>query len=292
MPLRLEWPVVFRPRAGEVLSSWILRIAGVYDMDGPTLAIDHLGWPTDSLREIDLTPPERTVEELAQVARLTKRAVERHTVRSFNPVWLDGWVTLCPPAWNATDGSQSQQPGVLFNVCPACLHEDLAGGGQYIRMKWLCAATTICDKHLIPLIECFDSIHLRVRCRSGPRQARFVSQDSRFVLDSPFRDRLNSGMLVMLSAFEQNLSRALESRFCSGASPFFEGRADVQFVSVVRDLTWALMQTVEINGARLIHYFETDPFPVPAGWRNQREIETLSRADVKLRRSLLAVIAC
>jgi hypothetical protein len=149
MPLSRELPVVFRPHAGEVLSSWIVRIAGVYHLDARAL-IEHLGWWTDAVTEIDLSPPERLVREFSVLTRLDQNTVEQHTVLGTNPGWLPDWVTLRTPGWNTTDREPVFPSGVLFNVCPACLHADLDNGGQFIRVNWLCAATTICEKHFIP----------------------------------------------------------------------------------------------------------------------------------------------
>jgi TniQ len=291
MPARREWPVVLRPRTGELLSSWIVRVAGVYHLDALTLAVEHLGWPADVLMEIDLSPPERIVQEFSQLARLSQDAVERHTIGRANPDWIPDWITLETPCWNTTDFRVVFPSGVLFNVCPVCLHEDLNEGGQFIRMSWLCATTTICNKHFIPLQACPNSVNPPFECRHGLIGARFFCRANRRVLDSPFYARQSSDMLVLLSEFEQKVKWALtaSSRL---ARPTHNASADEQLISVVEDLTWALLQVMSVDGSRIVHYFQTDPFPVPPGWRRPLVVDTLSRVDVDLRRSILAVVAC
>jgi hypothetical protein len=268
-----------------------VRIAGVYHLDPRTLAVEHLGWPADTLVEIDLGPAERIRREFSQLTRLSENAVERHTVRGANPGWLPDWVTLRTPVWNTTDYKPLFPAGVLFNVCPACLHEDLNQGGPFIRMGWLCAATTICNEHVLPLRECFDSLDSPFECRHGRSGLRFSYYGHQEGLDAPLYDRQSSKMLAMMGEFERTVRSALTARsHVSGSN--FDVCANEEFISVVEDLTWALLQMVGVDGTRMVHYFQTEPFPVPRGWRAPFPVETLSRADIGLRRSVLAVVAC
>jgi len=290
MPLSRKLPVVFRPQVGEVLSSWIVRIAGVYHLDARAL-IEHLAWPADTLIEIDLSPPERIVRELSELTRLGQNTVQQHTILDANPGWLPDWVTLRAAAWNTTDCKPLFPSGVLFNVCPACLHMDLNGHGQFIRAAWLCAATTICEKHFIPLQECCDFVDPPFECRHGPAGPRFFHGTTRSVLDTPRYHSEAGRMLVALSEFEQVVKLALTARGCMSGS-LSEATAAEELISVLEDLTWALLQIVGVDGTRVVHCFQTEPFPVPRGWRNPCPVETLSRADVNLRRSILAVAAC
>lgn len=290
MPRSRDLPVVFRPLPGEVLSSWIVRIAGVYHLDAPAL-IEHLGWPIGALTEIDLSPPERIVREFSELTRVSQNTVQRHTLLGANPAWLPDWVTLQPVACSTTDKKPAFRSGVLFNVCPACLRTDLNSHGQFIRISWLCAATTICDKHFFPLRECRDFLDPPFECRHGSTGARFFHCATKSVLDSPFRDHKTSGMSVALSEFEQmvKLSLTATDRLSDTSS---EATAAEELISVLEDLTWALLQIIDLDGTRVIHCFQTESFPVPRGWRNLCPVETLSRADVNLRRSILAVAAC
>jgi hypothetical protein len=77
-----------------------------------------------------------------------------------------------------------------------------------------------------------------------------------------------------------------------GAKPFDLGGTAEEVVAVVEDLTWALMRPIYGDGTRVLHLFQTPAFPAPRGLRVPFDVPTLSRANLFLRRSILAVIAC
>lgn len=111
------------------------------------------------------------------------------------------------------------------------------------------------------------------------------------MLEAPFYDQQSNKMLALMCEFEQTVRLALTARSAvSGLA--VDASAEEELLSVIEDLTWALLQRVSVDGTRMVHYFQTAPFPVPRGWRDPFPVETLSRADVSLRRSVLAVVAC
>jgi hypothetical protein len=91
--------------------------------------------------------------------------------------------------------------------------------------------------------------------------------------------------LRVLRDFEQALKAALIGK----GYGLLAGR---EFVAVVTDLTWALLQKVADDGTRLAHHLEVTLFPVPPGWRTPITLHTLSRVDIKFRQAILAIIAC
>jgi hypothetical protein len=119
--------------------------------------------------------------------------------------------------------------------------------------------------------------------------ARFTIQSNESLdLTPPLAPKVRA-VLPAMSAFEQALKRAL-----CGEKPaeWMFTVSSHQLISIVSDLTWALLQRVGDDGTRVAHHFETDLFPVPPGWRTPMEISTLSRADLRLRQALLATSAC
>ena len=92
--------------------------------------------------------------------------------------------------------------------------------------------------------------------------------------------------LSALSSFEQALKCALTGRICA------EALGGQQFIAVVTDLTWALLQMVANDGTRLAHHLEVEQFPVPPGWRAPIMLHTLSRVDLRFSRAILAIITC
>jgi hypothetical protein len=291
---RLEPPVVFRPHESELLSSWIARIAGAYHIDTATLLAQCSDLRLSELAEIDLNPSLLCLNRLSQLAQMDVQQLERHTVRGLYPAWLRDWVTLRPLEWNASDARSVRSPGVLFNVCQACLFDDLTlGGGQFIRLEWLCVATTVCGKHLIPFATCenIDSTSTPFECLHTQAGARFFSRGNCQPLDSYGQHSPEKNVFVLLSGFEQTIKGAL-SVAPAAAVPGFPTASAQELLSVVKDLTWTLMQPVSPDGTRLLHCFQTSAFPVPRGLRVGVAVPTLSRANLLLRRAILSVIAC
>jgi len=164
----------------------------------------------------------------------------------------------------------------------ACLDDDLGRGDQFVRLEWLYAAVTICEKHRIPLRarEPLSALQ-RLHGRNGGRFT-FHSGDRDLYLDF----RRHRGPLSALSSFEQALKGALTGKI---RPPALGGH---EFIAVVTDLTWALLQKVANDGTRLAHHLEVEQFPVPPGWRAPIMLHTLSRVDLSFRQAILAIIAC
>jgi hypothetical protein len=183
----------------------------------------------------------------------------------------------------STINQHSSRAGVRFHICVACLDDDLGRGDQFVRLEWLCAAVTICEKYRIPLRACEEPLSA-LQCLQGRNGARFTfhSGDRDLYLDS----RRHRGPLIALSSFEQALKGALTGRI---RPPALGGH---EFIAVVTDLTWALLQKVANDGTRLAHHLEVEQFPVPPGWRAPIMLHTLSRVDLSFRHAILAIIAC
>lgn len=62
-----------------------------------------------------------------------------------------------------------------------------------------------------------------------------------------------------LSVFEQMVKLALTNRDRLLEEPS-ETPAAEGFITVLEDLTWALLQIVGMDGSRVVHGFQTEPF--------------------------------
>jgi TniQ len=280
--------VVSRPHAGEALSSWLARIAGVYGLAPQALVEEELGWSDNSLREIDLNPPSDLVLQLARLTRSERRLVEVCTIRGAHPQWLEGWVTSERAYWNTTERKTVIRAGTQFHVCWECLDEDLEQGSQFIRLEWLCAASTICSRHLT-FLQPFSVDHSPpFDCQTNRNHARFKVYTNPGI-HAPLLCTKTKGSIRALSGFEQCVKRSLSQQ--EPASWMFMLKPH-ELNSVVYDLTWALLQPIGADGTRLAHHLETEAFRVPRGWRTPTEVCTLSQLDVSFRRAILATIAC
>jgi hypothetical protein len=165
-----------------------------------------------------------------------------------------------------------------------CLEDDLRRGDQFLRLAWLYAAVTICDRHHLPLWPIEQSLgSLQCICNpSGSLFVFYVRHQSGYSVR-----REDAAPLRALCRFEQALKLALDDR----PSGLFglEGSA---FVAVVNDLIWALLQPAAGDGTRVAHHFQVDHFRVPQGWRTPYCLTTLSGLDIRFRRAILATIAC
>jgi hypothetical protein len=275
-------PVVFPPHRNEALSSWLARIAGVYEFDLAALASECLGWLPGRLAEIDLAPSTATLDDLSRLTRADPSTVAQCTVHGVSADWLPDWVTLQAAQLHMNSQATSFPAGVRFHVCMACLGDDLSRGSQFLRLEWLCAAVTICVRHKIPLRACEAPLSTLQCCqsRSGARFS-FYSEDEHLRL---YSDRYSQSLRV-LSGFEQALKAALIGKS-------YGSLAGRELVSVVTDLAWALLQKVAYDGTRLVHHLEVTQFPVPPGWRIPITLHTLSRVDIRCRQAILAIIAC
>ena len=115
-----------------------------------------------------------------------------------------------------------------------CLEDDLRRGDQFLRLAWLYAAVTICDRHHLPLWPVEQSLG-SLQCICNPSGSLFVfyaRHQGRYSVRHE-----DAAPLRALCRFEQALRLALDGH----PSGLFglEGSA---FVAVVNDLIWALLQ--------------------------------------------------
>jgi hypothetical protein len=73
LPPRRELPIVFRPCAAELLSSWICRIAGTYHLDASTLLADYPSLTRDLVSEIDVAPSLAVLTTIGELTRTNDR---------------------------------------------------------------------------------------------------------------------------------------------------------------------------------------------------------------------------
>jgi hypothetical protein len=254
-PKRL-WPVVVRPLQGELLYSWLARVAGVYDLE-----------PIDLLRECsDSTCLDVLVNgsDLPSLRRLSARTRVRNaklwkmTLQGNRAAWPERWRIGACHAF-----SSHVEP--VLQVCPECLKADIAceGGAQFLRIRWQSAALTICSKHRTPLQQAC------VVCRypSWPVSRRGLARQFRFLCTrcgSP-QDQNSWGTeppddcsVNLLIRFERQIVRALANKPVSWN---WVGHAEpTEFVHLIEDLLWIL--PISCRKSRPIYKLQTLAFPL------------------------------
>ncbi|MBB2170365.1 TniQ family protein [Gluconacetobacter aggeris] len=119
-------PIVPAPFRGEVLSSWLARLAARYDLRASHL-LSHVGCDMPDARALDWCAAPRVDRALA---RVTGVSVQR--LAGMRCGGAEAWLWDRPaPAW-----------------CRTCLQADLLAGGEtWERRAWRSGATALCDRH-------------------------------------------------------------------------------------------------------------------------------------------------
>lgn len=144
-------PIRPRPLAGELLSSWIVRLAYAQGQKVETLCVrlfgrGHAVWS----RDIDVHPPERIVGKLAQSTGLDAQSVlqlslegSKFELGSRNPsAAVLPWITALGVYHRAR-----RQHGLAY--CPICLR----CAAPYYRKAWRLAFVGVCTEHGCNLLD-------------------------------------------------------------------------------------------------------------------------------------------
>lgn len=139
-PQTTQWPVHPQPREGEVLSSWLVRIAERYGLSlsefrkgnlprtpGIGADIDHVSQP--DFFEAIAHGTSRPVEDVRRMGYAADEGYVYSRVAGTNPEWI---VPL----------SANHRTSVPF--CPSCLKADEA---PYYRKRWRYAFAPVCPQH-------------------------------------------------------------------------------------------------------------------------------------------------
>lgn len=126
----LSFPQI-APEEGEVLSSWLARIAKAHLLDLDHVG-DEIGCP---VQRVDHAPSDAI---LIQIARRTTVDLDR--VRAAVHPLL-------------TSRDRPVRGELEWRVCPTCLTEDVeAGRAAHLRVAWSHPLSTVCLKHRSPLL--------------------------------------------------------------------------------------------------------------------------------------------
>lgn len=248
MPRWKLWPVTFRPRNGEVLYSWVARIAAVYGISPSELLPEASGfqYPSALVQSAD----QRVLRTLAQSTGVSVKALSKRTVAGSSRRW--------PPDWWAGGTLPSPQ------LCPTCLAEDLktCDRVQFLRLRWQCAAMTICPKHLVPLLEACShcrQIKWPICEATGFGRFRFLCDECGSSQETT-RPVPNASEppLRLLVAFETQLIRALQGYSIQWS---WIGHAKpAEFLSLVSDLLGVI--NCQSAMSKPIYQLQTACFPL------------------------------
>ncbi len=193
---------------------------------------------------------QRVLKTLAQSTGVSVKALCKRTVAGSSWRWPQDWVA----------GGTLPSP----QLCPTCLAEDLETSDrvQFLRLRWQCAAMTICPKHLVPLLEACSQcrqIKWPICEATGFGRFRFVCEEC----GSPqeiTRSLPNASepALRLLVAFETQLIRALQGYSIQWS--WIGHATPAEFLSLVSDLLGVINCTIAMS--KPIYYLQTACFPL------------------------------
>gem|GEM_PF-4413016 len=215
--------------------------------------------------------------------------MERRTLVSASPGWPSSW-------WLAHFGKEigpqaAYEP--LLQVCPRCIGDDVHSrdGVQFLRLRWQCSATTICQKHLVPLekacVHC-QSIRWPICERTAFHRYRFVCVNCGRLQEKDFGSFSDASedALQLLARFEKQLLRALANRAIEW---HWIGHATAhEFLRLVEDLIWAI--TRPSYSSKPIYKLQTSSFPFCERSLSSPVMHHWRFASPKIRRCLLAAV--
>lgn len=225
-------PFAPRPCPGEILSSWLSRVACRYDISAETL-IASLLFPHERMwrnAPVDWGLSDQNLKDLADIARLDVGSVIELDIRSRFPTrdrHCFTWTHVYPDQLKHTGDQYSDELAWIW--CSECLAAGFEATGQdYIRRDWISAYAGYCQVHRRPLTDvcaCGVSrgiVHLsegaaaKLYCRACRR--RLADARSAVAWDA---GRYPDAVDLQL-AFEHDLASALNGlrsvRWCGSAS--------------------------------------------------------------------------
>lgn len=177
------------------------------------------------------------------------------TLAGIRPAWPLQWRVARPR-------SGMIQPAL--QLCALWLRSDVEGhsGIQFLRLRWHCAALTICREHRVPLQQICSACGCDCRLvskRTGRQRYQFFceccgsSPAEHGFANEPGRDSID-----LLARFESQLFRALAGRTVDWC---WVGYAEPEeFVRLVEDLVWVLSRPS--HDSRPIYELQASVFPL------------------------------
>lgn len=146
------WPIRYKPKDDELLSSWLIRLAHGMGLKVQTLCNLEFGnrrqvWN----RDIDRLGPPWLLETLSRRTGTPLHVVQRTTLRPYEGILYRQYKYSGVLPWVL--GLQMYHrvwQGNGLQYCPACLAEDET---CYYRRSWRLALNTICLRHRCLLLD-------------------------------------------------------------------------------------------------------------------------------------------
>jgi TniQ len=279
-----RWPVSLRPIRGELLYSWVARIAAVYGVSPQNLLWGEMR--ASCISTLLQRAEPSVLKNLAERTGKPEPALQRYTLAGTKPA-------LPPEWWLGCNRQTIFLPEPPLQVCPKCLAADLNSdsGTQFVRLRWQYAAQTLCRDHLTPLHEaclCCHRLDWPVCEKAAGRRFRFLCR----YCGNP-RERISwpgpePGVIAveMMVRFENQLLRALANHAVDWVWVGYATPSN--FLQLVKDLLWAM--TRHRYDSKPIYKLQTLSFPLPGRALTESATREWRLAPSAVRRCLLAAV--
>lgn len=146
------WPIRYKPIPGELLSSWMVRLAHGHGMRVKSFCNLALGAETRVMTvDVDRFSPDWLLASLASHTGTRLDAVRQTTLRAYEGVLYPQFhVAGCLPWVISVKLPRNARLGPGLQFCPYCLRDDPV---PYFRLHWRVALQTFCERHRCLLLD-------------------------------------------------------------------------------------------------------------------------------------------
>jgi len=146
------WPAHPQILPGEILSSWLVRIAHSNGFQAREFAVNQLLYDREIWRrDIDHLAPQRLIALLARKTGFDGKAIESTTLRSYEGLAFERFIEYGATRWILPLGIQGRTRRLFGQqYCPLCLAADPV---PYLRLRWRMAFQMVCALHGVLLSD-------------------------------------------------------------------------------------------------------------------------------------------
>ena len=146
------WPAHPRILPGEILSSWLVRIAHANGFQARAFCADQLRYDREIWRrDIDHLAPPKLIALLARKTGANVEEIAATTLRSYEGIAFERFIEFGTTRWVLPLGIQGRTRRLFGQqYCPACLATDSV---PYLRLRWRMAFQVVCTSHSVLLAD-------------------------------------------------------------------------------------------------------------------------------------------
>lgn len=146
------WPVHPQILPGEILSSWMVRIAHANGLKPYTFYAHYLGRHRELwTRDIDHLAPDWLITALGDRTGASSESIRATTLRSYEGIAFERMTDVGATRWILSLGVYHRTRRAFGQqYCPVCLATDAV---PYLRLRWRLALSVICTVHGVLLLD-------------------------------------------------------------------------------------------------------------------------------------------